>query len=182
MQKVIVGVLACIVMVVIAVASFGGEESQSTLLRLHIRANSNLAIDQSVKYEIKDEVVKYLTPIVSDIKSFDEAKNVIGAHLGDIKKIADTILIRKGFDYRSNPKINNEYFPVRSYEGYVVESGYYDALIVELGEAKGDNWWCVVYPPLCFVNSKYTNGNGVVYKSKIVAIIEQFYKSITKQN
>lgn len=180
MQKAIAGVLACIIMVVIAVIGVGAEENQSALLRLHIRANSNLAIDQSVKYEIKDEVVKYLTPVISDIESFDEAKSVIEAHLKEIKSVTDAVLEREGFEYRSNPKINNEYFPARSYEGYVVESGYYDALIVELGEAKGDNWWCVVYPPLCFVNSKYTNGGGVVYKSKIVSIIKQFYESITK--
>ena len=173
MQKFLIGMVAVIVMVVIAVVGSGGGED-GTLLRLHIRANSNSSIDQSVKYEIKDEVVKYLTPFVADITSFDEAKRVIGDNLDEIKVIADRVLKAEGFEYESHPIINNEYFPVRSYEGYVVESGYYDALIIELGEAKGDNWWCVVYPPLCFVNSEYTNGKGVVYKSKIVSIIQQF--------
>lgn len=173
--------IAVVVVIMIIIVVVGGMEKQeSTLLRLHIRANSNTSIDQSVKYEIKDEVVKYLTPIVSEISSFDQAKKVIGDNLKNIKVIADGILNKKGFDYESNPIINNEYFPVRSYNGYVVESGYYDALIIELGEAKGDNWWCVVYPPLCFVNSSYTNGKGVVYKSKIVSIIEQYINSRSK--
>ena len=65
------------------------------------------------------------------------------------------ILRQKGFNYVSNVKINNEYFPSRTYENTTLESGYYDAVIIELGEAKGDNWWCVMYPPLCFVNKNY---------------------------
>lgn len=161
-----------IVLIIILLMVFNCESLESAeLLRIHIRANSNEIIDQSIKYKIKDEMVKYLTPYLSKVESKAEAEAVINSRLNEINRIVDGLLYLNGFDYRCNAKICNEYFPTRVYEDITVESGYYDALILELGKAQGDNWWCVVYPPLCFVNTTYTNGEGVVYKSKILEII-----------
>ena len=87
----------------------------------------------------------------------------------DIKYIADEILLAGGFKYSSTVTVLNEEFPTRVYEGITLGGGYYDALIIGLGSAKGDNWWCVVYPPLCF-----TSGENVRYKSKILEIISEF--------
>jgi stage II sporulation protein R len=70
----------------------------------------------------------------------------------------------------------NEKFPTRSYDGFVLEGGFYDALIIKLGAGEGDNWWCVVYPPLCFLEAEYTDGQGIKYKSKIFEIIENWKK------
>jgi len=161
-----------IVAVIILLIVINGESvGNGELLRIHIRANSNETIDQSIKYKIKDEMVKYLTPYLSNVESKAEAESVIKCRLNDINKIVDRLLHQNGFNYTCNAKICNEYFPTRVYEDITVESGYYDALILELGKAEGDNWWCVVYPPLCFVNTTYTNGEGIVYKSKILEII-----------
>ena len=85
------------------------------------------------------------------------------------------LLKQKGFNYVANVKINNEYFPTRTYSNTTLESGYYDAVIVELGSAEGDNWWCVMYPPLCFVPSKTDTSNGnVVFRLKILDIIKNW--------
>ena len=92
-----------------------------------------------------------------------------------LKNLADSILIDEGFEYVANVKINNEYFPTRSYQTYTLESGFYDAVIVELGSAEGNNWWCVLYPPLCFVNYTAESFAGVVYKSRILEIIKSFF-------
>ena len=93
-------------------------------------------------------------------------------NLGELKKIADGILETNGYDYKSTVKLNCEEFPTRSYGELTLEKGFYDALIVNLGSGEGDNWWCVVYPPLCFVN-----GNApYVYKSKLLEIIDEFFK------
>ena len=125
--------------------------------------------------EIKEELVKFLTPYVAECESKAEVIEMTKQVVEPLESIADEILKENGFKYVSNIKICSEYFPDRYYGEYLVESGYYDALIVELGEAKGDNWWCVVYPPLCFVD--YTNNfsGGVVYKSKIWEIINKFF-------
>lgn len=139
-------------------------------LRIHIRANSNLEIDQNVKYQVKDSIVEYLTPIISNCNSKEDFLQVLQKNLNNIECISNKILAQNSFDYFTTAQINNEYFPVRSYDGFTLENGYYDALIVNLGSGKGDNWWCVVYPPLCFTNSSNKN-----YKSRIVEIIKKYF-------
>lgn len=142
------------------------------LFRMHIRANSNVDVDQSVKYEIKEQFVEFLTPYIADCETVAQAKKVVNELSSSLKIIADDILIKNGFTYTSKIKICNEFFPDRYYKDFLVQSGYYDALICELGEAKGDNWWCVVYPPLCFVDCGAKS--GVVYKSKILELIDRY--------
>ena len=140
-------------------------------LRIHIRADSNEREAQAVKYLVRDGIVEYLTPIVACCETKTEAINGVSARLDGIEKKAEQILSQNGFSYGASAKLTKESFPTRVYENYTLPAGEYTALIVELGEGKGDNWWCVVYPPLCF--AKPTGGN-VVYKSKILEIIENW--------
>ena len=140
-------------------------------LRIHIRANSNLSCDQDIKYKIKDEIVDFLTPVISSCKTKSDFENKLKQNLKNIECIANKILAQNSFDYISHARIDNEYFPVRSYDNLTLENGYYDALIVELGSGEGDNWWCVVYPPLCFLNSNA----DYVYKSRIAEIIKKYF-------
>ncbi len=142
-------------------------------LRLHIRANSNLQIDQDIKFEIKQEVVNFLTPQLCEIESKEKAISVANEYAPMLKSICLKKLQEKGFSYSVNVKIANEFFPARTYANTTLESGYYDAVIIELGEAKGDNWWCVMYPPLCFVN-KNENKAQIKYKS----IIAEWFSKI----
>ncbi|MBE5741133.1 MAG: stage II sporulation protein R [Clostridiales bacterium] len=156
----------CLVMFVIVGALCVPQKEEYDYLRLHIRANSNSAVDQSVKYEIKAFLVEYLTPEFCNIESKEKAIQVVEEKSVELSKKCDQILRNKGFNYSVNIKVSNEYFPTRTYSNTTLESGYYDAVIVELGEAEGDNWWCVMYPPLCFVN-KNENNIQIKYKSKI---------------
>ncbi len=169
----------CITLSVIAIISltaiavyFQTPQKNTTYLRIHIRANSNLEIDQSVKYRVKDSVVEYLTPFVAECKTVEQAKDTISKLLPNISEVANITLKANQFSYTANAKLTAEEFPLRTYENLTLESGIYDALIVELGEAKGDNWWCVVYPPLCFTGE----GVNYVYKSKIIDVINDFFK------
>ena len=139
-------------------------------LRIHIRANSNLEVDQDVKYKVKDAVVEYLTPIISVCNTREDFILKLEENLRNIERISNEILAQNSFDYFTTALINNEYFPVRSYDGFTLENGYYDALIVNLGSGKGDNWWCVIYPPLCFANTQ-----NITYKSRIVEIIKKYF-------
>lgn len=122
------------------------------LLRLHIRANSNSAADQSVKLKVRDAVNAYIERNVKK-STFEEAYADIGSRLDEISAVATAVLEKNGFYYGAHAKLTNEYFPARQYGDRTVEEGYYDALIIELGQAKGDNWWCVIYPPLCYGES-----------------------------
>ena len=144
-------------------------KEETEYLRIHVRANSNSDEDQAIKYCIKDQIVKYLTPFIAQCHSKSEAVQVIAQKKATLEYIIDEILISNGLEYSSHIAVRNEKFPTRVYQEFTLESGYYDAVIVELGEAKGDNWWCVVYPPLCF-----TGGENVKYSSLILQIIEEF--------
>lgn len=165
-MKKVIFILGLIVFIVIGATLLPQKNSNIDYLRLHIRANSNSAVDQSVKYEIKNVVVELLTPYFCTVESKEKAVELVNSYSSLIKNKCEQLLKNKGFNYAVNVKVNNEFFPTRTYANTTLESGYYDAVIIELGQAQGDNWWCVMYPPLCFVN-KNENINQIKYKSKI---------------
>ena len=169
------GFVFVLVLILIVGATFLPDKKVDyDYLRLHIRANSNSEIDQNVKYEIKNEMVKFLTPHLCNVESKEKAISVIEKYSNVLKSKCLNLLKQKGFSYSVNIKIANEYFPTRTYSNTTLESGYYDAVIVELGQAQGDNWWCVMYPPLCFVN-KNENVKQIKYKSKICEWFQKIF-------
>ncbi len=174
-MKKLISIMIAIVSIFLLAGCGSNSTTQEQYLRIHIRANSNSRIDQNIKYTIKDDLVNYLTPLVSQCNSFDEVVDMIDDNINDMENLCDNILTDNGFSYTSKIMINEEYFPTRAYGEYVLESDFYDAIIVNLGEAKGDNWWCVVYPPLCFLNAKNVDKNNIVYKSKILELINNFF-------
>ena len=143
-------------------------------LRIHIRANSNLNSDQSVKYAVKNAVVEYLTPHLAEAKNKDDAMAIVKANLYQVEQVANRVLSQNGLEYQSSARLCNEEFPARSYDGVVLTAGVYDALIVNLGTGEGDNWWCVVYPPLCFVPSQSENSGNIVFRWKILEVIKNW--------
>lgn len=165
----IIFLLIGIISLTIVFFSVGGQKVTTEYLRIHVRANSNEICDQQVKYEIKDKLVSYLTPYIANVNTKSQAISLLKEKSSQMESICNQYLRLKGFNYLAKVKIANEYFPTRVYEDTTLESGYYDSIIVELGSAKGDNWWCVIYPPLCFVKSA-----PVTYRSKILEIINNF--------
>lgn len=144
--------------------------AETDYLRIHVRANSNEQIDQSVKYAVKDEVVKFITPYVAECVTKQAAIEKMSQILPEIEEVCDATLKAKGFSYTSRAQIRAEEFPTRVYGDLTLESGVYDALIIELGSGTGDNWWCVIYPPLCFTSAT----TEVEYRSAIYEIIKNF--------
>jgi stage II sporulation protein R len=136
-----------------------------------VRANSNSQIDQQIKYEVKDKVVEYITPYVAQCVTKDKAMEIIGGILPQIEEVCDSALAASGFTYKSRAQIKSENFPTRVYGDVTLEQGVYDALIIELGSGTGDNWWCVIYPPLCFTSTTAS----VQYRSAIYDIIKKFF-------
>ena len=151
--------------------SRSGKEGEAAYLRVHIRANSNSEEDQAVKYLVRDKIVEFLTHTVAECETKEEAMEKIGEKLVEAAEVADGVLRENGFYYGARASLKKEEFPTRVYENVTLNAGVYDALIVELGGGKGDNWWCVVYPPLCF-----GGGNvSIIYKSKIAEIVRNFF-------
>ncbi len=173
MKKLLI-VFGLILIVIVGALCVPKKEINYDYLRLHIRANSNSEVDQNIKYEIKDAIVEFLTPHLCNVSSKEKAIKVVNNYKSLMKSRCLEILRQKGFNYMVNIKVDNEFFPTRSYANTTLESGYYDAVIIELGEAVGDNWWCVMYPPLCFVN-KNENQNQIKYKSIICEWFEKLF-------
>ena len=152
--------------------SMQSQEKNSEYLRIHIRADSNENAAQAVKYKVRDGVVTYLTPLIAEYETKAQAMQGIEKNLHLISAVAEEILQKAGFSYGATAELTVENFPTRVYGDYTLPAGEYSALIIRLGSGKGDNWWCVVYPPLCFA----ATDADVVYKSKIKEIIERFYR------
>lgn len=167
----IFAVLAVIVGTVLLATNLPVQgEKQTEYLRIHVRANSNSAEDQEVKYKVKDEVVKYITPYIGECVTKNDAIEVMNGLLGGIEQVAEKALLKLGYDYGARASVREEKFPTRVYGDLTLEEGIYDALIVELGTGTGDNWWCVIYPPLCFTSATA----DVQYRSIIFDIINKF--------
>lgn len=148
----------------------GNAQSGNDYLRIHVRANSNDQVDQDIKYIVKDEVVKFITPYVAECVDKQTAMSVMSGLLTEIESVCDRTLAAHGFNYTARAQVRAENFPTRVYGDLTLEQGVYDALIVELGSGTGDNWWCVIYPPLCFTAASA----DVEYRSAIYEIIQKF--------
>lgn len=171
MKKIISIICIIISLIIIGVGLLPNKKEE--YIRIHIRANSNLSIDQNIKYKIKDEIVSYLIPYIAKCETREDFVTQINLSLSGMEDIADNILKANNFNYTSKVKFHKENFPDRSYDGQVLKAGIYDAIIVELGSAQGDNWWCVVYPPLCFISNR---SQDVMYKSRILEILKSIIK------
>lgn len=168
-------VLCCVaLLVLLAVILAVPQKSNADFLRIHIRADSNGDADQQVKYKVKTAVVDYLTPYLAQANTKNKAMEIVRSQLKNIEAVCDKTLADNGFNYHSKAKLCEEQFPDRSYNGITLPSGVYDALIVELGSGSGNNWWCVVYPPLCFVGGESNGTNQIIYKSKLMEIINKW--------
>lgn len=170
-------IIICIIILggILTMGVLNNRPTNSEYLRIHIRANSNSEIDQNIKYLVKDAVIKIMIPFLSDCKTKSEAEKTISSNFWLIEQTANSVLSANGFSYTASARLATEEFPTRAYDNLILEQGFYDALILDLGTGSGNNWWCVVYPPLCFLNSNPI-GEEFIYRSKLVEIIKSVLK------
>ena len=134
----------------------------TAVFRLHVLANSNSEEDQNLKLKVRDSLLNYMNGLCSICSTKQEAISIANEHKDDFQKIAEQTIKENGYDYTAKINIDNFYFPTKNYGDISLPAGYYDALRVEIGEAKGKNWWCVMFPSLCFidVSSGVVNDNA----------------------
>lgn len=178
MKKVAVVFLVLVALVVL-ILTVGCQQKFNTedYIRLHIRADSNDEEAQKVKLAVRDEIVGYLSAKSNDISSREEMLVLLSSQLPELEQRANSVLKQNGFDYGCKTKIVREDFPEKQYGELTFPEGNYLALILELGKAEGQNWWCVAYPPLCFVASEETDGDKVEYRS----IIADFFNKLSEK-
>ncbi len=124
----------------------------NSVFRLHVIANSDSKEDQDLKYKVRDSLLDYMNSICKNCESKQEAISMVEKNKGTFEQIAIDTVKEQGYSYPVKINIGNFEFPTKNYGDISLPAGYYDALRVEIGEAKGQNWWCVMFPPLCFVD------------------------------
>ena len=125
---------------------------ESSVFRLHVIANSDSKEDQDLKYKVRDSLLAYMNNLCSNCTSKKEAIEIVTQHQEEFKNVAIQTINNEGYSYNVNIEIGNFEFPTKQYGDISLPAGFYDALKVEIGEAKGRNWWCVMFPSLCFVD------------------------------
>lgn len=122
--------------------------------RLHILANSDSESDQSLKLKVRDKVLEYTQELFNTSDSKESAKNAVKDNLQSIADVAYKEILDNGYDYKVRAELKNMYFTTRYYDDYTLPSGMYDALRITIGNGKGHNWWCVMYPSICVSSSQ----------------------------
>ena len=125
---------------------------QKSVFRLHVIANSDSENDQNLKLKVRDNVLRYMNTLCSKTTSKEEAIEIATIHLNEFKEIALNTIKENGYNYNVDISIDNVFFPTKTYGDISLPEGYYDALRIKIGKAEGKNWWCVMFPPLCFVD------------------------------
>lgn len=124
----------------------------NSVFRLHVIANSDSKEDQNLKYIVRDELIKYMNEIAKDCTSKQEVIDLAQNNISKFEDIAKETIKKNGYDYNVTVEIGNFDFPTKSYGDITLPAGNYDSLRVKIGNAEGQNWWCVMFPPLCFVD------------------------------
>lgn len=176
MKKIIICVLSVIILITSTVVVLSlpvdqndGQTSQENvvddisgkLIRFHVIANSDKDEDQKLKLKVRDEILKYIAPKLKDSKSIDESREILRENNDKILEIASSVIKNNGYNYGVKSTLGRENFPEKTYGNITLPQGEYEAYRVLIGSASGKNWWCVMFPPLCFVD--ITKGQ-VAYK------------------
>ena len=154
------------------------EDLRKNVLRLHIIANSDNADDQNLKLEIRDEILSQSTDLFDTATDIISAKIIAEQRLSEFKEIAEQVISDNGFDYTVSVKLDKNFFETRVYDDFTLPAGIYDSLLITIGEGKGKNWWCVIFPEICVsAASKGDLTDTVSNESANVAKSQKRYKA-----
>lgn len=128
------------------------SDISDSVFRLHVIANSDSKEDQELKYKVRDKVLEYMNLISKNCTSKEDVINLAKTHQEEFKNIAQNVIKENGYNYNVNIYIGKYDFPTKTYGDISFPAGNYDCLRIEIGESQGQNWWCVMFPPLCFVD------------------------------
>ena len=149
-------------------------EIPDNAIRVRIIPNSNSNYDQRIKNKVKEKIRLTMYDLLKNTKNSEEAKKLIINNLDSVNNEVKTVLEKENYNKKYDVKFGYNYFPEKKYKGIKYNEGYYESLLITLGEGKGDNWWCVLFPPLCLIEAK--EDSDVEYKIFVKEIIEKYLK------
>ncbi|NLJ77845.1 MAG: stage II sporulation protein R [Tissierellia bacterium] len=139
---------------------------KDNIIRFHVRANSDREEDQILKLKIRDRVLDETSTRFMKGKSIEDARRIMKSNLDDMESIAQEVIAQEGMDLPVQVSLGPRNFPTRRYGDITLPSGEYETLQIDIGEGKGKNWWCIMFPPLCFVEMGHGNGENLIGNSK----------------
>lgn len=145
----LIGLVAAIMLGNFSAFAQDCEDLRTSVMRLHILANSDSEADQQLKLMVRDRILTQSSDIFTSDGTLEMAEKAVAQNLDEIEAIALEVIMEQGYDYTVDAQITNMYFTTRVYDDITMPAGYYDALRIVIGEGKGKNWWCVLFPPLC---------------------------------
>ena len=158
------------------------ENIADNIIRLHVIANSDTDTDQSLKLKVRDGIIEQLQDTIAGTSSAAGAEKLLASQEDNIKNSALDIISGNGYNYPVNVSLEERYFPVKSYGDLIFPAGNYKALCVEIGEAKGRNWWCVLFPSLCFVDETYAVVPDSSKEKLKETLSEEEYESLSQDS
>ena len=164
-----------IILSIVILAIIMGKETNKVLIpsesiRIRVIGNSNNIYDQELKLKVKKELENTLYKKLDNVTSINDARTIISSNMEELDSIVKNTI--NSNNYSINYGYN--YFPKKTYKGITYEDGNYESLVVKLGEGNGNNWWCILFPPLCMLDAKYSNSDNIEYKSKVLEIINAY--------
>ena len=182
MLIVTVGLMATCIYAQVSKIDIASENYKDKLIRFHVLANSDSEEDQQLKLKVRDAVIDYLQPKLRDSKSINESERIILEEEGNLINICRDMIEKNGYNYDVHIDLGYSKFPTKQYSSFVLPAGEYKALRILIGKGQGKNWWCVMFPPLCFVDKQ----NNVIDKetdAKLREVLtEEEYKLIVEKD
>lgn len=186
-MKILVSTIVVAVMLSVVPFQSTCKELENDVLRLHIIANSDTEEDQNLKLKVRDSVLTTVSKLYDDVTTKEEAKEITQNNLQLVIDTAQDVVKKYSKDYEVEARVTNKFFDTRYYDEFTMPAGMYDTLEIKIGEAKGKNWWCVMFPTLCVgASSKESmqedlssdeyeviTGDDYVFKFKIVEFFEK---------
>lgn len=128
------------------------KDLRKSVFRLHIIANSDSKEDQNLKYIVRNEVLMFMSKLYKEAESKEKVIEITLENIENIKKVAEEVVVNEGYNYDVTVEVGSYNFPTKTYGDISLPAGNYDALEIKIGKAEGKNWWCVMFPSLCFVD------------------------------
>ena len=156
------------------------EQIAEKVLRFHVLANSNSEEDQKLKLQVRDAIGGLLQEKMAQVENREECEKFITEWIPKIEQTAAAVIEENGYDYSVCARLEETDFPVKTYGAYTFPAGRYEALRVTIGEGAGENWWCVLYPNMCFENSMYEVVDERGEKALREVLDEKEYEAVLK--
>lgn len=178
MKKLILVIVTIIVAIMVYVnvnADVGEIVIPEAAIRVRVIANSNSINDQSMKMRVKAEIEKTISPMLVDVSDIDEARDIINNQINSLEGNIYKLFSEEGYDKEVSINFGDNYFPEKDYKGVHYDEGEYESLVVTIGEGVGDNWWCVLFPPLCLLEASESDVDDVEYQFFVTKMLDKIF-------